>query len=182
MNIGSKFILEYRVNTQFISHCILYRTDIIDPENVEVKCIVIAPPPVYHSTKLMDQFKKHIHIFINQNDVVPRLSLYTLAKFYEAATIIDQLNLVGKDFSIPGWQISKIKQTKNFVITIKLRVVDCLGQQHIFTFSDCLLSGVLMLLYCDIWTKWSIIVQQSDLLLATLQYSKALLLSYPYKC
>jgi len=71
---------------------ILSRTDIIDPENVEVKCIVIAPPPVYHSTKPMDQFKKHIHIFINQNDVVPRLSLYTLAKFYEAATIIDQLN------------------------------------------------------------------------------------------
>ena len=51
----------------------------------------------------MDQFKKHIQIFINQRDVVPRLSLYTLAKFYEAATIIDQLNLVGKDFSIPGW-------------------------------------------------------------------------------
>ena len=51
----------------------------------------------------IDQFKKHIQIFINRYDVVPRLSLYTLAKFYEAVTIIDQLNLVGKDFSIPGW-------------------------------------------------------------------------------
>jgi len=73
---------------------ILSRTDIIDPENVEVKCIVIAPPPVYHSTKPMDQFKKHIQIFINRHDVVPRLSMYTLAKFYEAASIIDELKLV----------------------------------------------------------------------------------------
>ena len=48
-------------------------------------------------------FKKHIQIFINRYDVVPRLSMYTLAKFYEAATIIDQRNLMGKDFSIPGW-------------------------------------------------------------------------------
>ena len=69
---------------------------------------------------VIDKYKKHIQIFINRYDVVPRLSLYTLAKFYEAATIIDQLNLVGKDFSIPGWLISKIKQTNVFVIMSKV--------------------------------------------------------------
>ena len=56
-----------------------------------MKCLVIAPPPVYHSTEPIDHFKKHIQIFANRYDIVPRLSLYTLAKFYESATIIDQL-------------------------------------------------------------------------------------------
>ena len=75
---------------------------IIVPKNVEVKCIVIAPPPVYHSNQPMDNFKKHIKIFINRYDVVPRLSMYTLAKLYKAASMMYQQNLVGKDFSIPG--------------------------------------------------------------------------------
>ena len=55
---------------------------------------------------VIDKYKKHIQIFINGVDVVPRLSLYTLAKMFKAATTIEKLFpslLIGKDFSIPGW-------------------------------------------------------------------------------
>ena len=60
--------------------------------------------------------------------------------------------------------------------TIKWQRVDSLSQQHIFEFSNCLLRGNLMLMYCDLWPKESKIEQQTGLLLATLQYVRHALL------
>ena len=50
---------------------------------------------------------------------------------------------------VGGWGVRGYKT----LFTVKLRAVDCLGQQHILGFSDCLSRGNLMLMYCDLWPK-----------------------------
>ena len=62
--------------------------------------------------------------------------------------------------------------------TIKSLAGACLSQQHTQEFSDCLLMGNLMLMYCDLWLQKSKIEQQTGLLLATLRYSEKAILIY----
>jgi sn1-specific diacylglycerol lipase len=54
---------------------VLSRNDIgVDPK--KVKCIAVAPPPVFRSNESHRWFEDHIQIFINQDDIVPRQSIY----------------------------------------------------------------------------------------------------------
>lgn len=60
------------------------------PNVKEVKCIALAPPPVYRTEKpLPAKIQNDIKIFINQNDCVPRLSLANMAKLIAMARAID---------------------------------------------------------------------------------------------
>ena len=80
---------------------IVYDKNIVDPSKVDIKCIAIAPPPVFAADiSIMDKYKKHIQIYVNQYDLVPRISLYSFAKFSKAATRIDQE--FGRGFSNCG--------------------------------------------------------------------------------
>ena len=57
----------------------------------------MAPPPVFRSGNIDKRFSDHIQIFINQNDVVPRASLHTVARLFAADRSIDQLDLQTAD-------------------------------------------------------------------------------------
>ena len=88
-----------------ITMTILSGSEIVDPENTVVKCIALAPPPVYRSGSIRKRFNDrkfndHIQIFINQNDIVPRASLYTVARLFEAARSIDKLIKIEDFFNI----------------------------------------------------------------------------------
>ena len=76
-----------------ITMTILSGSQIVDPENTVVKCIALAPPPVYRSdSDIIDKkFNDHIQIFIHGNDIVPRASLYTVARLFEAVRSINKL-------------------------------------------------------------------------------------------
>ena len=83
-----------------ITMTILSGSEIVDLEDTVVKCIALAPPPAYRSdSDIIDKkFNDHIQIFIHQNDIVPRASLYTVARLFEAARSIDKLELSFDDF------------------------------------------------------------------------------------
>ena len=70
------------------------KVDWIDPAKTNVKCISLAPPPVYRSTvKLPKEVKHKIEIYINNNDCVPRLSLGVIAKLLAMMKAVDSLPL-----------------------------------------------------------------------------------------
>ena len=54
---------------------VLSRND-IGVDSKKVKCIAVAPPPVFRSNESHKRFEDHIQIFINQDDIVPRHSIY----------------------------------------------------------------------------------------------------------
>ena len=53
--------------------------------------MALAPPPVFRSNFINPRFKTNIHIFINENDVVPRLSLHNVAKLMTLVRMIDKI-------------------------------------------------------------------------------------------
>ena len=53
--------------------------------------MALAPPPVFRSNFINPRFKTNIHIFINENDVVPRLSLHNIAKLMTLVRMIDKM-------------------------------------------------------------------------------------------
>ena len=59
--------------------------------NLKIKCVALAPPPVFRSNFINPRFKRNIHIFINENDVVPRLSLHNIAKLMTLVRMIDKI-------------------------------------------------------------------------------------------
>ena len=68
--------------------------DYIDPLQTNIKCIALAPPPVYRSTvKLPKEMKEKIEIYINNNDCVPRLSLGVIAQLLAKMKAVDALPL-----------------------------------------------------------------------------------------
>jgi hypothetical protein len=70
------------------------KVDYIDPATTNVRCIALAPPPVYRSSvKLAKELKHKIEIFINNNDCVPRLSLGVVAKLLAMMKAVDSLPL-----------------------------------------------------------------------------------------
>ena len=48
----------------------------IGVDSKKVKCIAVAPPPVFRSNESHKRFEDHIRIFVNQDDIVPRHSIY----------------------------------------------------------------------------------------------------------
>jgi len=71
---------------------------IVDPNLTSIKCIALAPPPVYRSTDLQaSQLNQNINIFVNGNDCVPRLSLANMAKLLATLRAIDKINLSVQD-------------------------------------------------------------------------------------
>ena len=60
----------------------------------EVKCVALAPPPVYRSEhKIPEKFTKNIKIFVNKNDNCPRFSLANVALVIEQMRAIDKSEL-----------------------------------------------------------------------------------------
>lgn len=74
----------------------LIRTDSFSilPPGVNVRCVALGPAPVYRTVGSMPRvFKDSIHIYVNDRDVVPRLSLGSVAKLLMALREIDTLGL-----------------------------------------------------------------------------------------
>eukprot|EP00096_Caligus_rogercresseyi_P014432 TRINITY_DN6951_c0_g1_i1.p1 TRINITY_DN6951_c0_g1~~TRINITY_DN6951_c0_g1_i1.p1 ORF type:complete len:447 (+),score=130.29 TRINITY_DN6951_c0_g1_i1:70-1410(+) len=63
-------------------------------EDIQVTCIALAPPPVFRSeVSLPSRVKDAIKIFINTCDIVPSLSLATVALFISILRELDNLDL-----------------------------------------------------------------------------------------
>merc|ERR1712170_10323 len=72
---------------------------IVDPKYTQIKCIALAPPPVYRSTNLKSsKFNENINIFVNGNDCVPRLSLANMAKLLAMLRAFDKVELNVQDY------------------------------------------------------------------------------------
>ena len=63
---------------------------IVDPNLTKIKCVALAPPPVYRTASNLAKFNQHINIYINGNDCVPRLSLANMAKLLATLREIDK--------------------------------------------------------------------------------------------
>ena len=60
----------------------------------EVRCVALAPPPVFRSEhSLPAKISSAIQIYVNKNDLVPRLSLASVAKLLATVTEVDSLGL-----------------------------------------------------------------------------------------
>ena len=59
-----------------------------------MRCVALGPAPVYRTIgQVSRQFRDSIHIYVNDRDVVPRLSLGSVAKTLAVLREIDSLNL-----------------------------------------------------------------------------------------
>merc|ERR1712037_412731 len=86
------------------------------PHGTKVHCIALAPPPVFRpggkqgvSTRVVEA----IEIYINNCDIVPRLSLASIAHLLACLRAVDELKLsLGTQFDIligePGPQFPKV--------------------------------------------------------------------------
>jgi hypothetical protein len=71
-------------------------TSKIIPRGTQVSCVALAPPPVSRCQgdyKLPTSVANAIEIYINNNDIVPRLSLGTVAKLLAMLRAVDHLDL-----------------------------------------------------------------------------------------
>ena len=68
------------------------------PKGTKIQCLALAPPPVYRARKSPKIFKDNIDIFINGNDVVPRLSLANMAKLLAMLRAFDKVDLNIQDY------------------------------------------------------------------------------------
>jgi len=70
-------------------------------QNIDIKCVALAPPPVYRPANsdisIEEQVHQNIIIFVNGNDCVPRLSLANCAWMISALKAVDNLNLSSYD-------------------------------------------------------------------------------------
>ena len=66
--------------------------DVIPP-TIELKTILLAPPPVYKATEIPDELTKEITAFVQGNDCVPRLSSANIDEFFEKAYALGKLEL-----------------------------------------------------------------------------------------
>ena len=68
------------------------------PKSTQIKCLALAPPPVYRARKSPKTFQENIDIFINGNDCVPRLSLANMAKLLAMLRAFDKVELNVQDY------------------------------------------------------------------------------------
>ena len=68
---------------------------------IDIKCVALAPPPVYRPEDGMSFLEKNVQknilIFVNGNDCVPRLSLANCAWLLAALRAVDNINLTVYD-------------------------------------------------------------------------------------
>ena len=74
--------------------------NITNLETKNIKCIAIAPPPVYRSQSHneTDKFKEHIKIIIHENDIVTTLSVATIAKVIAISKALAREKLKYEDY------------------------------------------------------------------------------------
>ena len=70
---------------------------IVDPKFTKIKCVALAPPPVYRTASNLAKFNQNINIYINGNDCVPRLSLANMAKLLATLREIDKESISIQD-------------------------------------------------------------------------------------
>lgn len=64
------------------------------PPGISVRCVALGPAPVYRTIgQVSQQFRDRIHIYVNDRDVVPRLSLGSVAKTLAILREIDSLDM-----------------------------------------------------------------------------------------
>ena len=67
-------------------------------KNAEIKCYAFAPPPVFSSTKIFQgDSSEAIEVFVNNRDIVPRLSLATFNDMLHVLQRVDTLKLGMKE-------------------------------------------------------------------------------------
>ncbi len=80
----------------------------------KVRCIALAPPPVYRSDqKLPNEIIDSIKIYINNNDCVPSLSLGTVRRYLAAMWQIDRLELENNTDNDMNKVIQAIEDAEN---------------------------------------------------------------------
>ena len=72
------------------------------PDITDIRCVALAPPPVYQSDKsLGPEIVSAIDIFVNNFDCVPRLSLASVARLLAMLRAVDELGLsVGEQLRV----------------------------------------------------------------------------------
>lgn len=68
------------------------------PKDVEVECVALAPPPIFRSEDdddLDPDIVKQLHIYINNQDCIPRMSLGSIATLLAMIRAVDGLKLTG---------------------------------------------------------------------------------------
>ena len=87
-----------------------------DHFQIQVHCIALAPPPVFRPAGrqgMPTRVVEAIEIYINNCDIVPRLSLASIAHLLACLRAVDELKLsLGTQFDIligePGPQFPKV--------------------------------------------------------------------------
>lgn len=70
-------------------------------ENNKIECWAFAPPPVFYPTKeIKKEHAENVYVFINNNDIVPRLSTAALLNLFVFLRAVDNhdYKMTTKDF------------------------------------------------------------------------------------
>lgn len=123
--------LDYQRN-QFQPEKSLMRNDVFQlaensclPNNVKIHCYAFAPPPVFDRMgKDLSEFHDIIDVYVNNSDIVPRLSLASFNHFLHALKKIDSLDLDLKDRMKVFFCAIHNPLMKNIVERVKLVLQD----------------------------------------------------------
>ena len=64
------------------------------PEGTKVKCVALAPPPVYRSdTPVPEDISKRLDIYINNQDCIPRCCLGSIARLVAMVRAVDKIEM-----------------------------------------------------------------------------------------
>lgn len=70
-------------------------------KNNKIECWAFAPPPVFHPIdKIKKEHAENVYVFINNNDIVPRLSTAALLNLFVFLRQVDKhdYKMTTKDF------------------------------------------------------------------------------------
>ena len=97
------------------------------PEVKDIRCVALAPPPVYQSEKsLSPEIAGAIDIFVNNVDCVPRLSLASVARLLAMVRAVDELGLsVGEQLKL----LAEREETENLMESVKTAVIEAKQDQ-----------------------------------------------------
>jgi len=98
-----------------------------DIKDTKVKCVALAPPPVYQSEKsLKQEVVEAIDIFVNNFDCVPRLSLASVARLLAMVRAVDELGLtVGEQLKV----LTEREEAADLMERVKTAVIDAKQDQ-----------------------------------------------------
>ena len=97
------------------------------PDIKNVRCVALAPPPVYQSDKSLPyEIVEAIDIFVNNFDCVPRLSLASVARLLAMVRAVDELGLtVGEQLKV----LTEREEAADIMENVKTAVIEAKQDQ-----------------------------------------------------